>query len=175
MSETTTAPEATETTQPQPTATEPATRDATQTLGEAGLKALHEEREQRKRLEAEVNALKPIKEQIDALRGAFGPPSGGDEKAEDVVKGLQAQMAQMQHDRLVESEARRLGITDDADVDLLRGITDPDAMRRLAERLRPSTTAPHTPAPDPGQGARPSDISAEDAEYAAFYPPKPIK
>lgn len=144
-------------------------RDADdQPLGEPGLKALRKERERGDRLEAQLNSLQPIREQFDALRSVFGD-TGGDQSPEDVVKGLQQQVTQMQHDNLVNNVARQHGITDEDDVALLRDARDQDQMARLAARLK-ATGKPVAPTPDPGQGARPGATSQEDADYQQFYP-----
>lgn len=157
---------------PKPTA--PATpadagkRDAAdEPLGEAGLKALHKERTERERLERE---LRPLKEQMDALRGVFGPKDGTTGSNEDIVKTLQQQMEQMQRDGLVNTVARRHGITADSDIAFLRTAPDEQAMTSLAERLK-TPPPPNSPAPDPSQGAQPlTPEAAAEAEYAAFFP-----
>lgn len=142
-------------------------RDAPETpLGEPGLRALQAEREARERLEREVG---PLREQWTALQRVFGGEST-EGKPEDVVARLSEQVAAMQHSTLVNDVARRHGITDDEDVALLREVRDEAQMTRLAARLN-VPKGPSTPAPDPGQGARPSTPQAEaDAEYAKFFP-----
>jgi hypothetical protein len=132
------APKASEQPKPQapaPSAPETGKRDASDSpLGEAGLKALQQERAERERLERE---LKPLKEQMDALRGAFGDKAA--DPGQNIVETLQQQMRQMQRDTLVDRVARRHGITDDGDVDFLRTSErrdDHDAARRAAEGHR---------------------------------------
>lgn len=161
------APEATPPATPDPTPKASDGRDApSDTLGEPGLKALQREREAREKLEKEVG---PLRQQMEALRRAFGGEST-EGKPEDVVANLQQQVSQMQRDSLVNDVARRHGITSDDDVALLRGATDADHMARLAERLK-VTPGPTGPAPDQGQGARPTTPQAEaDAEYARYFP-----
>ena len=156
------------TTTPQPTPPTTDGRDAPKdaALGDAGLKALEAEREARKALEKEVG---PLRQQMDALRQAFGGDST-EGKPEDVVASLQEQVAAMQRNVLVSDVARRHGITDDEDVAILRDAKDEEHMTRLAQRLK-APAGPVTPAPDPGQGARPSTPQAEaDAEYAKYFP-----
>ncbi len=161
------APKPTEPTQPTKAAEK---RDASTEppLGESGIKALQAERSAREALERE---LKPLKEQMDALKGIFG-----DKKVEgtDIVSTLQQQVAAMQHDSLVERVARRHNITDDNDVEFLRHASSEDAMTRLAQRLKvPATPDTRTPSPDPAQGAPAPAKAAEDAEYEAYFPPTP--
>ena len=141
-----------------PTPTPTVQRDAAtdEPLRPEGLRALEQEREARKRLEGEVA---PLREQMDALRRAFGAEATPG-KPEDIVTHLQQQVEQMQRDSLVNTVARRHGITNDDDVALLRGATDADHMARLAERLK-APAGPVIPAPDPQASA--------DAEYNAFF------
>jgi hypothetical protein len=55
-------------------------------------------------------------------------------------------------------------------VAVLRAIKDESLMGQLAARLK-APKGPATPAPDPGQGARPTTPQAEaDAEYAKYFP-----
>ncbi|MFN2344767.1 MAG: hypothetical protein ABR616_03515 [Dermatophilaceae bacterium] len=175
MSETTTeqttpatgAETPTPTTEPTPKS-KPEGRDAPNPdkLGEPGLKALQQEREARERLEREVG---PLRQQMEALRTAFGGEATTG-KPEDVVATLQQQVAEMRHDTLVERVARSHGITDDNDVTVLRAVKDEALMTRLAERLR-TPPGPTVPAPDQGQGARSTTPQAEaDAEYAKYFP-----
>ncbi|MEO6158696.1 MAG: hypothetical protein ABIQ39_13835, partial [Ilumatobacteraceae bacterium] len=111
----------------------------------------------------------PLREQMDALRRAFGGETTTG-TPEDIVTTLQQQVADMQRNSLINDVARRHGITDDDDVALLRGATDADHMARLAERLK-APKGPTAPAPDQGQGARPTTPQAEaDAEYSKYFP-----
>lgn len=154
-----------------PAATQaPAQRDAADApLGEPGLKALQAERDRVTALENELKGLKPLKEQMDALRGVFGDK--GTDPGKDIVTTLQEQVAAMQRDTLVNDVARRHGITEDADVELLRAAPNRDVMQALAARLKVSTTTPGTPLPDPAQGAASATPEAqEDSEYSAFFP-----
>lgn len=149
-----------------PKAPEAGATPADTPLGEPGLRALQQEREARERLEREVG---PLRQQMEALSRVFGGESTTG-KPEDVVATLQQQVAEMRHDTIVERVARSHGITDDKDVAVLRAIKDESLMQQLAERLK-APSGPTAPAPDPGQGARPSTPQAEaDAEYAKYFP-----
>lgn len=174
MSETTTsttpsaapvAPEQPKPEAPKPTAPEAApTRDADEApLGEPGLKALREERAAREKLE------KAMQDQRTALLAAFGVEQ---EKAgDDIVTTLQQQVAEMRQESLVDRVARRHGITDDTDVELLRSARDEGHMARLAERLKVSNAGPNVPAPDPSQASAPlSEAAAADVAYQGFFP-----
>jgi len=159
-----------------PAAPEPTEqRDAADApLGQPGLKALQAERDRVTALENELRGLKPLKEQMDALRGVFGDKAA--DPGKDIVTTLQEQVAAMQRDTLVERVARSHSITDDTDVDLLRNAKDEATMLRLAERLKASNAAPTSPAHDPSQGSAPiSEAAAADAAYQAFFPTHPSK
>lgn len=176
MSDTTTPaqPAAPVVEQPKPAAPaapeQTAQRDAADApLGQPGLKALQAERDRVTALENELKGLKPLKEQMDALRGVFGDKAA--DPGKDIVTTLQEQVAEMRRDTLVERVARSHSINDDADVDLLRNAKDEATMLRLAERLKASNAAPTSPAPDPSQGSAPlSEEAAADAAYQAFFP-----
>jgi hypothetical protein len=149
-----------------PKATDASATPADAPLGEPGLNALRQEREARERLEREVG---PLRQQMEALSRVFGGETTTG-KPEDVVANLQQQVADMRHDTLVERVARSHGITDDRDVAVLRAIKDEALMAQLAERLK-APAGPPAPAPDPGQGARPTTPQAErEAEYARYFP-----
>lgn len=141
-------------------------------LGQPGLKALQAERDRVTALENELKTLKPLREQMDALRGVFGDKAADGGK--DIVTTLQEQVAEMRRDTLVERVARSHGINDDTDVDLLRNAKDEATMLRLAERLKATNAGPSSPAPDPSQGSAPiSEQAAADAAYAAYFPDTP--
>ena len=104
-------------------------------------------------LEAKLNTLR------DGLKTALGIE---DKKADatELVTKLQEQLNQLAHDNLVESAARRHGITEEDDLALLRTAKDPEAMEKLAARLAPKADEgdkskpgkPGTPKPDLSQG-----------------------
>jgi hypothetical protein len=147
----------------------PAQRDADEPLGQPGLKALQAERDRVTALENELKGFKPLKDQMDALRGIFGDKTA--DPGKDIVTTLQDQVAEMRHDTLVERVARSHGISDDKDVAVLRAIKDESLMQQLAERLKASNNTPPTPAHDPSQGSAPiSEAAAADAAYQAFFP-----
>ena len=148
----------------------PVQRDAAdEPLGQPGVKALQAERDRVTALENELKGFKPLKEQMDALRGIFGDKAA--DPGKDIVTTLQDQVAEMRHDTLVERVARSHGISDDKDVAVLRAIKDESLMQQLAERLKASNNTPPTPAYDPSQGSAPiSEAAAADAAYQAFFP-----
>lgn len=165
----------------QPGAPEQATEDQPQRevaeLGEGGKKAIQYERdarrqaeEQVKQMQAQLESMKPLQEQMDKLRSAFGATP--EQSSEDIVTTLQREVAEMRRDNLVNSVARQYGISEESDLAFLRDAGDPERMSALAQRLASvaDQKTPGTPAPDAGQGHRQSPQSKEDAEYEQFFP-----
>lgn len=123
-------------------------------------------------LEAKLNTLK------DGLKAALGIE---DKKADptELVGKLQEQLDNLTHTNLVNDVARRHGITDDTDVDLLRKITDKGAMEALAARLAPADASkpgkPGTPKADPSQARgsggneAPSSVASGRDLYAQLH------
>lgn len=152
-----------------PKTAEPATGDG---LGEAGKKALAEERAARKALEAEVKALKD-RDPVRAIAEALGVKPG--ETGPDPVGALTQQVQQLQQSqREAELRAARLevgaakGFTVDQAAEL-KGSTR-EELEAHADRLRalfPSTATPGVPAPDPTQGARGGSNALESQLKAA--------
>lgn len=137
-------------------------------LGPNGEKALQAERDARQALQTELNQLK------QGLAKVFG---GDDQKkatTDEVMAGLQKQMADMQHDNLVLRVANDTRITDADDIALLRGISSEDAMRKLADRIKPTDGDPQParrpPRQDPDQGLggdgvqKPGDAGRAEAQ-----------
>ena len=130
-----------------------------ETLGEGGKKALLAERNARKALEGEMADLKKN------LAAAFGIKDEGDKDGDVLatVQIVQTQLADLQHENKVLALANQHKITDNDDLDLLRGTRDADALAKLAERLAPGDSADDgkqvkgpkktgTPKPDGSQG-----------------------
>lgn len=145
-------------------------------LGEAGKKALAEERAARKELEKQLAALAPLQKQVEGLAPLAELAKALGVKAEPGktdVQTLTEQVAAMQRDLGSERLARmRLEVAAEksltpAQAARLQGstreelATDADALKALFPAAPPPTTgdpattpAPGTPAPDPSQGAR---------------------
>lgn len=150
--------------------TPPATGDG---LGEAGKKALQEEREARKALEREIKALKerdPVKELLAKLGQE---PATGD----DPAKALQDRIDAMER-RAAEAEAKALraevasekGLTA-AQAKRLQGSTRKELEADADDLLASFPKAAGTPRPDPTQGARsggaPGMLTVEDVKRLA--------
>lgn len=180
-----TEPNPTPTTDPgatPPTATPPApTTEPAKTeldgLGEAGKKALAEERAARKELEKQLAALAPLQKQVEGLAplaelakvlGVKAEPGKTDvQTLTDQVAEMQRQMAASElralrlevaaEKSLTPAQAARLqGSTRDelaADADALKALF-PAAPATTATGEPATTTTTTTPAPDPSQGAR---------------------
>lgn len=124
------------------------------TLGDAGKKAIEAEREARKAAEGKVKQLESdFTTMKSALLEAFGvkPDKGADNS--DVLKQVQDQLSQMQRENAVLALANAHGITDQADLDLLKQSNlQGDALAAMAARLKPAEQKPGTPKPDSTQG-----------------------
>lgn len=162
MSTTTTATTAPAETAPTATAATAAGEDA---LGDAGKRALTAEREARKAAE---EATKTLQAELAELKGnlaqVFGGKPDADADGAALVQQLQAQVTQMQAEQAVLTLANTHGITDDADLALLRAATAPEARESLAARLAPATAgdpAPIVPKPDLTQGVHGTPVRAE--------------
>lgn len=119
-------------------------------------------------LEGKLNSLR------NGLAGALGLE---DKKAstDDLVTKLTESVDSIKHDLLVEQVARENKIVDSDDLELLRGLTDETAMRKLAARLaatdEPETgnaRKPKAPKPDGsvGTGDGKPKLKAGDAGKA---------
>lgn len=130
-------------------------------LGEGGKKALESEREARKQAEKDAEALRG---EFDGFKKALLEGLGLKDKDTNeggALSAVQKQLADMQHESAVLKLANQHKITDEADLELLGTAKDPEAMKRLAERLAPSSdgTDPKPPKPkaDPTQGPKAED------------------
>ena len=139
----------------------------------AVLADLAAERDKRQALEQQVNQLTQAQQQqADALAKAFGlkPEETSDVAALAAqVTQLQEQFATASHENAVLSAANAHGITDKADLDLLRSVKDEQTMRALAQRIA-SQAAPSTPKPDLTQGGQssPGATSTPEKDLANF-------
>lgn len=160
MSTTTTPPAPADLT-PAPVDPEPADDN----LGDAGKRALTAEREARKAAEA---ATKTLQSELAELKGnlaqVFGGKPDADADGAALVQQLQAQVTQMQAEQAVLTLANTHGITDDADLALLRAATAPEARESLAARLAPGEGAgggAGGPKPDLTQGVKGEPVRAD--------------
>lgn len=140
-------------------------KDGDKPLGPNGEKALHAEREARKKSDAEVAALKA---QMSRLAEAFGVKSD-DAKSDDddKVASLAKSVDAILHNSAVDRVARTHGITDTDDLALLMQQANEQAMEALAKRLQPAKNDDDSakqkrrpPAPDPSQGRGGGDKQA---------------
>lgn len=139
----------------------------------AVLADLASERDKRQALEQQVNQLTQAQQaQTEALAKAFGlkPEETSDVAAlASQVTTLQEQFATANHENTVLSAANAHGITEKADLDLLRAVKDPQTMRALAQRI--AAQAPSsTPKPDLTQGGQssPGGAANPEQEFASF-------
>lgn len=105
-------------------------------LGEAGKKAIRTEREARKALEREVAELKASRVDPKKLAEALGIKTADDKSsAEDATSALQQRLGAIEQENRLYRVAARHKITDEGDLELLKGISDESAMDKLAARL----------------------------------------
>lgn len=117
----------------------------------------------RGRFEGQQKVNRDLEGKLNTLRDGLKTALGIEDKkadATELVTKLQEQLNQLAHDNLVESAARRHGITEEDDLALLRTAKDPEAMEKLAARLAPKADEgdkskpgkPGAPKPDLSQG-----------------------
>lgn len=143
-------------------------------LGEAGEKALRQEREARKALEKQVAEFAPLLELAKSLRGAVpGEEPSDTEKLAAELEQIKAEAAQERLGRIRLEVATSKGLTP-AQAARLQGSTveeleaDADALLQLF----PTQTTPDVPQGrrgDPAQGARPGGTSGGIQSGAAKY------
>jgi hypothetical protein len=149
------------------TTPDPATGD--QPLGEGGLKALQAERDARKELEKQLQALAPLQQLATAL-GA--DPAKGKTEIEQITERLAAQEKQLSEAnqarwRAEVANTKKLTPEQMAE---LRGSTAEEFAAhadRLLAAFPTAPAAPGTPRPDPSQGGRSGggpDLEAQIAE-----------
>lgn len=126
-------------------------------LGEGGERALKAERE---RVKAAEDANRALKSEFDGFKSALLEglgikPKDGDDGS-DALATVQQQLAAMQHKSTVLELANEHQITDKDDLELLGTAKDPEAMKKLAERLAPKEqerdATSRRPKPDRTQG-----------------------
>ena len=146
-------------------------KDGDKPLGPNGEKALHAEREARKKSDAEVATLKA---QMARLAEAFGvKPDDGKSDDDDKVASLAKSVDAILHNSAVDRVARTHGITDKDDLALLMQQANEQAMEALAKRLQPAKNDDDSakpkrrpPAPDRSQGQGGSDHGGAKSSVA---------
>ena len=113
-------------------------------LGAAGLKALQTERDARKALETQLADLKSKQIDPKKLAEALGleVPKDAKSTGEEILTGLQQQLADMKHETALYRIAAKHSITDADDIEILKGVKDEAAMEKLATRLAKKVDAP---------------------------------
>lgn len=124
-------------------------------LGENGEKALKAEREERKKLEAE---LADLKKGLAAIAGVKDDDKNNDG---DTLAQIQQQIVEMQREKDILALANKHRITDEDDLALLAATSDEEARKKLAERLAPAEeerdAKSRRPKPDRSQAGGGSD------------------
>ena len=153
---------ATDATKPTPAAPKPDATPQAETDWQAKFEA---QQKVNRDLEGKLNSLRDSQQaQSDALAKALGlkPEETSDVQAlASQVQALQAHFAETQHDNQVLLVARENGITEQADIDLLKSVKDETTMRALAARIAAASPGtPGTPQPDLSQGGTGAGVPA---------------
>ncbi len=163
-----------------PTATEPAAGGNPQATSETDWQAKFEAQQKVNRdLEAKFNGLRDSQSaQSEALAKALGLKP---EETSDIavlsatVSTLQDQFTQSQLANTVLTIAAENGITEQADIDLLRSVKDEATMRTIAARIKSAAPGSDPASPSPGprpdltQGASGTPSAGDPAtEFAHF-------
>jgi len=141
-------------------------KDGDKPLGPAGENALKVEREARKALEKQLQALAPLEQ----LAGLLGGKSSGDGKTDlerltDRLDGYEQQITTERQARWRAEIAAETGLPPALAARLQGGtreelLADAQALQSLIPAA-PAQQGPRTPAPDPSQGSRgPVDVDA---------------
>lgn len=147
------------------------TQTAEEPLGEAGKRALENERQARKQAETELSALRTDFEGFKtSLSEAFGvqPATGGDDP-NATLRQMQERLNEMERDGDVYRLAAEHNISDQEDLDILRSATDKETRSKLAERLAAKVTPSGTPKPDATQAGghgTPPALNSDGLEQA---------
>lgn len=145
---------------------------------------LAKERDERQKLQAEVDKLKPLADQFAKIAAAFGGDESkdGEDATADQLAAIQKRLDDADRAALVERIARQHNLTDDADVAILATIGEASAMEAVAKRLRDASAQPENarriPRPDRslghGEGDKKSSGSVASGRdlYKAAHPTK---
>lgn len=108
----------------------------------------------------QLKVNRDLEDKLNGLRNGLAGLAGLEGKkasTDDLVANLTETVGTIKHELLVERVARENKIDNNDDLDLIRGLTDEEAMRKLAARLAASAEAatggkPKSPKPDGSVG-----------------------
>lgn len=108
----------------------------------------------------QLKVNRDLEDKLNGLRNGLAGLAGLEGKkasTDDLVANLTETVGTIKHELLVERVARENKIDDNDDLELIRGLTDEAAMRKLAARLASATEAatggkPKSPKPDGSVG-----------------------
>lgn len=149
--------EASENTDAASAATEQVQSQEDKPLGENGEKALKAEREARKAAEARLAEFEA--KEKEAAKANLSEVERAQAEAKDALEASVKAASELSTYKL----AAKLGITDEADMEILLAIPDEATRERTAERIAKAGTA-STPKPDLSQGAKGSDKKASTGQ-----------
>lgn len=132
-------------------------------LGENGEKALKAEREARKAAEARIAEFEA--KEKEAAKANLSEVERAQAEAKDALEASVKAASELSTYKL----AAKLGITDEADMEILLAIPDEATRERTAERIAKAGVA-STPKPDLSQGAKGSDKkSSTGQQFEDFF------
>ncbi|MBF6672437.1 hypothetical protein [Glutamicibacter sp. FBE19] len=149
--------EASENTDAATAATEQVQSQDDKPLGENGEKALKAEREARKAAEARLAEFEA--KEKEAAKANLSEVERAQAEAKDALEASVKAASELSTYKL----AAKLGITDEADMEILLAIPDEATRERTAERIAKAGVA-STPKPDLSQGAKGSDKKASTGQ-----------
>lgn len=124
-----------------------------------------------KTLSAQKEQIKRLKERAQRLDEIEQEQMSETEKAEARVKAAEERALELEATNARKDVAIEYRLSPD-DVELLDGVTDIDAMKRIAERLAKQSeddAAPRTPKPHPAQRGGDAPVESADATARAFF------
>lgn len=155
--------EASENTDAATAATEQVQSQDDKPLGENGEKALKAEREARKAAEARLAEFEA--KEKEAAKANLSEVERAQAEAKDALEASVKAASELSTYKL----AAKLGITDEADMEILLAIPDEATRERTAERIAKAGVA-STPKPDLSQGAKGSDKkSSTGQQFEDFF------
>lgn len=138
-------------------ATEPVQSQEDKPLGENGEKALKAEREARKAAEARIAEFEA--KEKEAAKANLSEVERAQAEAKEALEVSVKAASELSTYKL----AAKLGISDEADMEILLAIPDEATRERTAERIAKAGVA-STPKPDLSQGAKGSDKKASTGQ-----------
>lgn len=124
-----------------------------------------------KTLQAQKEQIKKLKERAQRLDEIEQEQMSESEKSEARIRAAEERAAELESANARKDVAITYGLSPE-DTELLDGVTDIDAMKRIAERLAKQAekeAGPRTPKPHPAQRDGDTPAESQDAVARAFF------